>query len=129
MVIHRQYEEDFMALQMIETRVDDLDGSPAAETISFGLDGETYEIDLSKRNAAAFRRVLDRYIGAAHGSADERSSRRRSRRTIDSEREYDIAQLREWAATNEVEVPARGRIPRAVVDEFLAANRGRRRRS
>jgi hypothetical protein len=117
-----------MALQMVETRVDDLDGSPAAETISFGLDGQTYEIDLSKRNAAALRKLLDRYIGAAHSSTSDGSGRRR-RRANDGDREYDIAQLREWAAANEIDVPARGRIPRTVVEQFLGANRTRRRKS
>ena len=34
-----------MARQMVETQVDDLDGSPAAETISFGLEGQIYQID------------------------------------------------------------------------------------
>jgi len=28
--------------------MDDLDGGDAAETVTFGLDGATYEIDLSK---------------------------------------------------------------------------------
>ena len=35
------------------TLVDDLDGSEGAETVSFGLDGTNYEIDLSEKNAAA----------------------------------------------------------------------------
>ena len=38
--------------------VDDLDGSEATETVSFGLDGASYEIDLNDGNAAALRRRL-----------------------------------------------------------------------
>ena len=30
---------------------DDVDGSKADETVSFGLDGSSYEIDLSAKNA------------------------------------------------------------------------------
>ena len=47
-----------MARELIEKLIDDLDGGDAAETVSFGLDGATYEIDLSKKNAAAFRKSL-----------------------------------------------------------------------
>jgi hypothetical protein len=45
-----------MAQKVTVTLEDDLDGGPAAETVRFGLDGAEYEIDLSKKNAAAFRR-------------------------------------------------------------------------
>ena len=118
-----------MARQMVETQVDDLDGSPAAETISFGLDGQTYEIDLSRRNAAALRKVLDRYIAASHGGSGQKSRSGRAQRSSTGDREYDIAQLRAWAAENEIEIPARGRIPRSVVEQFMGAKRTRRRKS
>ena len=42
--------------------VDDLDGSKAVETVKFGLDGKTYEIDLNKRNAAALRKAVAAYV-------------------------------------------------------------------
>ena len=117
-----------MARQMVETQVDDLDGSPAAETISFGLDGQTYEIDLSKRNAATLRKTLDRYIAAAQGTTGKKSRESRAPRASNGAREYDIAQLREWAAANEIHVPARGRIPQAIVEQFTSAKRTRRRK-
>ena len=45
---------------------DDLDGSiTAEETISYGLDGKTYEIDLSTKNATALRKALDKYVTAS----------------------------------------------------------------
>ena len=37
---------------------DDLDGSDATQTVSFGLDGTSYEIDLNDKNAAALRDAL-----------------------------------------------------------------------
>ena len=43
---------------------DDLDGSPATETVSFGLDGKTYEIDLNDKNAGKLRDALAQYVGA-----------------------------------------------------------------
>jgi len=40
-----------MAQKTLILLQDDLDGSEAAETVSFGLDGKSYEIDLSEKNA------------------------------------------------------------------------------
>ena len=45
--------------------VDDLDGTKADETIAFGLDGTTYEIELSELNANHFRRVLMPFVDQA----------------------------------------------------------------
>ena len=45
-----------------------VDGGEAAETVTFGLDGATYDIDLSKKNAAAFRKSLARYVDAARAA-------------------------------------------------------------
>ena len=49
-----------MAQQTSVSLVDDLDGGKAAETVAFGLDGSSFEIDLSKKNAAALRKALRR---------------------------------------------------------------------
>ena len=119
---------------MIEKLIDDLDGGDAAETVTFGLDGATYEIDLSKKNAAVFRKSLARYVNAARRStAPTRSTRRTApsrstRRTTapspngsTPKRDFDILQLREWAGANKVAVPARGRIPNAVVEQYKQA--------
>jgi hypothetical protein len=37
------------------------------------------------------------------------------------ERDFDMAALRAWARSNNVEVPQRGRIPQSVVDQYKAA--------
>jgi hypothetical protein len=115
---------------MIEKLVDDLDGSGAVETVSFALDGTSYEIDLSKRNAAAFRKALDRYVSAARVQGGRRgpAQRRRpakkaapTRAKAKPKRGYDLVQLREWAGANGVAIPSRGRIPKAVVEQYKAA--------
>ena len=114
-----------MAREVIEKLIDDLDGGDAAETVTFGLDGATYEIDLSKKNAAAFRQSLARYVSAARRSSTaSRSTRRTAAPTSNgskAKRVFDIAQLREWAGTNQVAVPARGRIPNSVVEQYRQA--------
>ena len=111
-----------MAREVIEKLIDDLDGGDAAETVTFGLDGATFEIDLSKKNAAAFRKSLARHVSAARRSpTSSRSTRRRAAPATNGskpKRDFDILQLREWAGANKVAVPARGRIPNSVVEQY-----------
>ena len=91
-----------VAREVIEKLIDDLDGGDAAETVTFGLDGATYEIDLSKKNAAAFRKSLARYVSAARrSSASARPARRKATPSTNGskpKRGFDIVQLREWPA-------------------------------
>ena len=47
-----------MATLTTVTVVDDLDGSEAAESVEFALDGVAYEIDLSEDNAEKLRDAL-----------------------------------------------------------------------
>jgi nucleoid-associated protein Lsr2 len=71
--------------------------------------------------------LFDRYIKAVRRSSPAGGRRRPSRKAAAStkgskpKREFDIAQLREWAGATNVTVPARGRIPRAVVDQYKQA--------
>jgi hypothetical protein len=45
--------------QRIEVQlVDDLDGTVAQQTVKFGIDGKTYEIDLNDKNEAKLRKAL-----------------------------------------------------------------------
>lgn len=118
--------------EVIEKLIDDLDGSEAAETVTFGLDGASYQIDLTKRNAAALRKALERYVKAARRSAPSRALSRRdattatkaTKVTTKPQRGFDIVQLREWAGANNVAIPSRGRIPQTVVEQYKAAGGG-----
>jgi nucleoid-associated protein Lsr2 len=115
-----------VAREVTEKLIDDLEGSEASETVSFALDGASYEIDLSKRNAAAFRKALGRYVSAGRrqGGSSRAGRRRGAKATGKGEkpkRDFDLAQLREWAGANRVSVPSRGRIPQAVIEEYKAA--------
>jgi hypothetical protein len=53
--------------------VDDIDGSKAAETVSFGLDRRMYELDLSEKNAGKLRDALAPFVASARraGAADD----------------------------------------------------------
>ena len=129
-----------MAREVTEKLIDDLDGSGAVETVTFALDGTSYEIDLSKRNAAALRKSLDRYVAAARRQGSPSAVRRRPAKQAGKsaqpaptgktakpkpkpkpKRGFDLVQLREWAGANGVDVPSRGRIPQAVVAQYKAA--------
>jgi hypothetical protein len=106
-----------MAQKVTVEMTDDLDGSQADTTVSFAIDGNAYEIDLSKRNAAAMRRTFDRYI--EHARKQGRSTRR-ARATRDRRHSSDV---RAWAKAHGVQVSERGRIPASVVTQYEEANR------
>jgi hypothetical protein len=106
-----------MAQKITLALEDDLDGGPADETVRFGLDGAEYEIDLSKKNAAAFRRKIAPFI--EHARKAGRGPRRRPRRAASS-REHS-GDIRAWAKDQGIAVSARGRIPASVVVQYEAA--------
>lgn len=88
---------------------DDIDGSPADETVSFALDGVSYEIDLSAANAGKLRDALGSWVGAATRTGGRKSSARRT-----SARRNNVAEIREWARANGHKINERGRVPAAV---------------
>ena len=109
-----------MAQRVTVTLEDDLGGGPADETIRFAFGGAEYEIDLSTKNATAFRKKLAPFI--EHARKAGRGQRRRSARTSSSrERSGGI---RAWAKDQGITVSDRGRIPASVVEQYEAATRG-----
>ena len=112
-----------MAQEVITKLIDDLDGSEAVETVSFALDGESYEIDLNAKNAAALRKALDRYRTSARvagGGRSSASSRRGRGRSTRSRGEVDPKAVRAWAVEHGFEISSRGRIPSEVVEQYKA---------
>ena len=106
-----------MAQKITVELEDDLDGGPADETVRFGLGGTDYEIDLSTKNAAAFRKQLAPYI--EHARKTGRGQRRRPGRTVSS-REHS-ADIRAWAKDQGITVSDRGRISASVAEQYEAA--------
>ncbi|MEU5340343.1 MULTISPECIES: Lsr2 family protein [unclassified Streptomyces] len=104
-----------MAQRVVITLSDDIDGSEAAETIAFGLDGKSYEIDLNQANAKKLRRALEPYLEA--GRKRSRSGKAYRQTAVAP----DPAAVRAWAQSHKMEVPARGRIPKRVYEAFTAA--------
>jgi len=112
-----------MAQKVTVLLVDDIDGGSADETVSFSLDGVSYEIDLSTKNAKTFRDALAQYVGQAR-RVGGRSSGGRSARSTRRGRGGDnrTAEIREWARKNGHKVNERGRIPAAVVEAYDKAH-------
>src|SRR3954464_14024886 len=101
--------------------VDDLDGSEGAETITYTVNGQDYEIDLSEDNAEKFHDALEPYIQNSREARRpaEPARRRDGRRRGDSGNgRDDIPQIRAWAEANGYEVSARGRIKKEILDAY-----------
>jgi nucleoid-associated protein Lsr2 len=107
-----------MAQKVTVELEDDLTGGPADETVRFAVDGTEYEIDLSAKNAAAFRKRLAPYI--EHARKAGRAPARRGRTAASRQRSGDI---RAWARKHGLVVSERGRIPASVVAQYEAAGR------
>jgi hypothetical protein len=109
-----------MAKTTIVTLVDDLDGSTANETVLFTLDGVSFEIDLSRDNADAFRRTLQPFIDA--GTRVTPGGQRHTRTVISTQgasRREESRAIRAWAhrygrQLGLAEVGNRGAIPQTV---------------
>ena len=115
-----------MAQQTTVRFIDDLDGSDAAGTFDFAIDGRQYQIDLSDENAAKLRDALAPYVGAAR-KAGGRARGRTARQTAVADKPArsdrdQTAAIRDWARANGHQVSDRGRISKAVMDAYQAAN-------
>lgn len=118
--MHR-LEAEFVAKSTITHVTDDIDGSPNAEIVTFALQGVGYTIDLGQKNLEKLTKALSPFIDkATRQRGNVSSSVRKS--NGHSERGYDIPALREWAAKKKISLPKRGRIPGAIVQQYLAAN-------
>lgn len=111
-----------MAKKVQVTLVDDIDGSEAVETVSFALDGTSYEIDLSKGNAKKLRDALSTYVGNARRPGRQRASGNRSARGSARADREQIQAVREWARRNGHKVSDRGRVPASILEAYNAAH-------
>jgi hypothetical protein len=105
--------------RIVEVLEDDLHGGSAEETVSFALDGRSYEIDLSQENAKRLREALAEFIDKARPVGAAATPRRRPARSADSSKE-----IREWARSRGMQVNERGRIPGHVTEAYRAAHGG-----
>lgn len=111
-----------MAQKVTVSLQDDLDGSPAAETVRFALGSSEYEIDLSENNARRFRKQITPFLEHARRAGKIARTRPPSRGAASRAR---TARIRAWARDHGITINERGRIPANVIERYEAANRRR----
>ncbi|MFI9723752.1 Lsr2 family protein [Streptomyces sp. NPDC052396] len=113
-----------MAQKVQVLLVDDLDGGEADETVTFALDGKTYEIDLTTANADKLRESLADFVKAGRrtGSARSAGGRARARTAPAAVGGQDTAKIRAWAKDNGYNVNDRGRVPADIREAYEKAN-------
>jgi hypothetical protein len=104
-----------VATKVITILIDDIDGTTADRTVSFRIDGEDYEIDLSAANEVGLRELLDPYMAAG------RKTGRQSRRAVPkkqskSKKADNTSSIREWAQRNGHSTAKRGRLPEEIFE-------------
>ncbi len=108
--------------------VDDLDGSAIAEgsgeTLTFGIDGAQYELDLSDKNAKKLRDMLAPYIAASRRVGGAKRGRPKGSGTTARRDPEQTKAIKAWGEANGFKVPARGRLSKELTDAFEAAHQG-----
>ena len=107
-----------MAQKVHIVLIDDIDQSDAVETVTFGLDGKEFAIDLNKKNARSLRDALAPYVAHAR-PVSSRSGRRSSAKAAGGAAPSEI---RAWARENGFDVPERGRVAAEVREAYAAAH-------
>lgn len=108
-----------MAQKVIVQMLDDIDGGMAAETVTFALDGVTYEIDLSEKNAAALRAAVTVWASSARRVGGRLVTRAtQAPKSARQAPERDMGAVRAWARENGYQVPDRGRVSGEVLRAF-----------
>ncbi|PRY38933.1 Lsr2 protein [Umezawaea tangerina] len=107
-----------MAYRTVTEFVDDLDGGEAHETVTFGLDGVHYRIDLSEANATRLRQELALFI--RHGRRAESTRRSPSATGASAGEAARNRQIRSWAQAAGLPINYRGRIPAEITAMFRA---------
>ena len=114
-----------MARKVYVQLVDDIDEKPiesGGEHITYSVNGVSYEIDLSDKNAKEFHRKLDYYIEHSTKVGGKRT-KKSSAPTTGAKRDANQTKaIREWAKANGHNISARGRIPAEVEQAVDAAH-------
>ncbi|MBW1598960.1 Lsr2 family protein [Streptomyces sp. JJ38] len=110
-----------MAQKVQVLLVDDLEGGEADETVTFALDGKSYEIDLTEANAQKLRESLAEFVKAGRRTGG-RSGGRGKARAGSSGGSQDTAKIRAWAKENGYNVNDRGRVPAEIREAYEKAN-------
>lgn len=111
-----------MAQKVQVLLLDDIDGGEANETVTFAIDGKTYEIDLNEANAQKLRDALDPYLKAGRRAGGTRGARGAARGGRGTAGGPDTAKIRAWAKENGYDVNDRGRVPASIREAYEKAS-------
>ena len=111
-----------MAQKVQVILVDDLDGGEAEESVSFSLDGVSYEIDLSSANAEALRDAIAPWVGHARRTGGRAARGRVPARGRVAAAKADLGDVRSWARENGYQVSDRGRVSAEVMSAYDGAH-------
>jgi len=106
-----------MAQKIVTLLEDDLDGSKADETVSFGLDGVEYVIDLNTAHANELREAVSKFTAAARKVGRGKTPVRRA-----ASSGSDTKAIRAWAIEQGIPINSRGRIQADVIERYQAAH-------
>ncbi|MDO8143874.1 MULTISPECIES: Lsr2 family protein [unclassified Isoptericola] len=101
--------------------LDDIDGTEGDETVTFSLDGVSYEIDLTSAHASELRESFSKWIGHGRKAGPKAAGRAAGPRRGRTDR-AQLQKIREWARENGHEVNDRGRIPARILEAYEAAH-------
>lgn len=94
-----------------------------SETITFSLDGSSYEIDVCNRHAVELRDAFASYVGAARRAGRTPvAAARKGRPAARSAGNQNVTEIREWARATGHQVSERGRLSAALVAAYEAAH-------
>jgi hypothetical protein len=110
-----------MAQKVNIVLVDDIDQTDADETVTFGLDGKEYAIDLNTKNARSLRDALAPYVAHAR-PVSGRAGRRSAAKSTAAAGGPAPSEIRAWARSNGFDVPERGRVSAEVREAYAAAH-------
>jgi hypothetical protein len=125
-----------MASRIITTITDDITGDEGAETLTFAVNGTHYEIDLTEVHVKEFHAALGIYVDnarkvAVDGRFRSKPAQAKGRRTtptssatvtpIRSSTPPDPKAVRAWAMSNGKMTSTRGRVPKEITAEYIAA--------
>lgn len=104
----------------------DGDMTDGVTTVTFGLDGQAYEVDACEEHREQLQDAFAPYVGAARkaggsGATPRRASRTASRPASGGSDRDEVQRIREWAREHGHKVSERGRLSSSVLEAYRAA--------
>lgn len=100
----------------------------AVETVTFTVEGQSYECELCDAHLNEFREAMEiwsshsRTVGRARSGQSGGGSSRGGRRRSSGSDGPSTAEVREWARAQGIPVSTRGRVPAELHERYLAAH-------